>query len=274
MKFHPQHITCDVGGYSSDIITEDIPTNNLTLIHPSDSEPLRVRARIKCPACSVATCPHPGHFDIEFEQVCTQGPEVLFQAISSNTELQMWRLVVNDQAKIPSYHPGGRTGLEGDLDTQSKSIADAMFNWKGPGVAINDLIRVLSQVEDYTKSKSWDAFTKHHFIVATSAIDKPGIHSSILSGFNGIYANVPFKNTKLQGTFVSRLGDKEGMQSNVFCNNHIGQCAEVHSANRSLNADARANLSDLKFSIAYHCRTNRPRSYCLNCITLFDLNNA
>ena len=274
MKFQPQHITCDVGGYSSDIITEDIPTNKLTLIHPSGSKPLRVRARIKCPTCTVAACPHPGHFDIEFEQIRTQGPEVLFQAISSNTGLQMWRLVVNNQAKIPSYYPGGRTGLEGNLDTQSKSIADAMFKWKGSGVANNDLITVLSQVEDYTKSKSWNAFTKQHFIVATSAIDKPGIQPNNHPGFNGIYANVPNKNAKLQGAFVSQLGDKEGAQSNVFCNNPIGQCAEVHSANGSLNVDAGANLSDLKFSIAYHCRTSRPRSYCLNCITLFDLNNA
>lgn len=274
MKFHPQSITCDVGGYSGEIITEDIPKGDITLITPIGTNPLRVRVHIKCPTCNVVGCPHPGRFDIEFKQIGTQGSEVLFQSISSNPRLQMWRLVRNSDVLVPSYHPGIRNGLERKLDIQSEDIADAIYKWKGAGQAGDDLIQLLSYAEDYTQSESWKKFTERHFIVAVSIVDKPGILAKEHPGYNGIYSTVPNKNAQLSSAFLSRLGNKEEEFPKLLCHNRIGHCAEAHSANRSLNAEPSAGLTDLKFSIAYHCRTKLARSYCLNCITLFNLNNA
>lgn len=274
MKFHPQSITCNCGGYSSEIITEDIPTKKIEVLQPTGARPLRLRAHIECPACSVTTCPHPGHFDIEFEPILRQGPETLFQSISSNPRLEMWRLVENGRALPPSYHPGIRSGLERKLDIQSEEIADAVFKWKGAGQAGDDLIQLLRYAEDYTQSESWKKFIERHFIVAVSIVDKPGVLAKEHPGYNGIYSTVPNKNAQLSSAFLSRLGNIEEEFPKLFCHNRIGHCAEVHSANKSLNAEPSAGLSDLKFSIAYNCRTKRPRSYCLNCITLFNLNNA
>ena len=124
----------------------------------------------------------------------------------------------------------------------------------------------LGEFDDYTKQIKWKQFKKRQLIVAYCA------HDGVLNfykGYNGVFNTVKVKNKVLNGEFVTKLGGTEENLPKHYCNNKIGHCAEMHAANFCLNAEPKQDTIDLRFSIAYHCRTAEPRSYCLNCITLF-----
>lgn len=72
----------------------------------------------------------------------------------------------------------------------------------------------------------------------------------------------------------TKLGGAPEENSKLFCNNPIGHCAEVHAANSFLFYEPKTALKSFRFSIAYLIRFGEPRSYCMNCIELFDLTNA
>ena len=228
---------------------------------------LKVFAQVKCPSC-------PNTLLLEFEKVGCAGDDVLFECKTQpNAGLQMWRWMVQEKPRIPNYKPhyAGRSVFEQKLDHQCMEMANGIVKWKNdiaPGSSLSD---ILSQVEDYTEGVSWRNFKKNHAVVAVCG---NGNTSESKHGFNGSFAPVKYKDTLLTNTMTAVLGPVLDEKSSQFCENKVGRCAEVHAANSFLYRGAVENLSLLQFSIAYQIRDALPRSYCMNCITLFQLNNA
>lgn len=97
---------------------------------------------------------------------------------------------------------------------------------------------------------------------------------TITRGFSGEFYSVNYKNADLMEAMDTKLGGAPEENSKLFCNNPIGHCAEVHAANSFLFYEPKTALKSFRFSIAYLIRFGEPRSYCMNCIELFDLTNA
>ena len=265
MKYVPQQIVCPNGDHGN-IITEDIPRKDLTL-QPNQDGGIDIHAQIKCPICQA-------QFQVLFVHRRQVGNESLFECeIEPNRGLQMWRLIIDGEPKPPVYQPieGNRSPYEQTIDSWCKTIADLIYLWNNQPQLGQDLVNILGEVVDYTKMDSWKTFKKRHYMV--NVCGREG--SSFYAGFSGKFDVVKKKNQQLSNAFVKKLGSDAEKKSNQFCNNLIGHCAEMHAANLCLNQDSLASLPNLRFSIAYTCRfgSSRPHSYCLNCITLFDLKN-
>lgn len=145
------------------------------------------------------------------------------------------------------------------------------MEWHGVGAPGQSLEQILSRVEDYTKGSSWKNFRKKHLVVAVCG---NGMNGNTHHGFSGKFAPVHNKNTDLMNAMRHRLGGAPEGRSNQFCNNLVGHCAEVHATNSYLYYEQQVPLNQLEYSIAYLVRNAMPRSYCMNCITLFNLRNA
>ncbi len=170
---------------------------------------------------------------------------------------------------IPVYNPSSfaRTAFERSLDQKALDMAQKIYPWQNQPIRAKNLADYLGEVEDYTKQISWKKFRKAQLIVAYCAHDGG---NSFYRGFNGLFNTVKVKNNVLCKEFNSKLGGSEEEFPKHYCNNRIGHCAEMHAANSCLNYEPADNTDDLRFSIAYQCRTATPRSYCLNCVTLFQ----
>lgn len=266
MMFQPQRIVCPRCLWSGLIITEDIRDDNrATWIWMTGAA--SPKARIKCPHCR-------NTFDLSFEACKSRGDEVLFKCIENpNTGLYMWKNMGSGNPKIPVYRPHARkrTLFERNLDARCALIAAHTVRWKQGAAVGRSLTDILSRLEDYTKCKTWTQFKKHHLVVDVCSTAGS---TEMCEGFSGSFETVNNKHQDLKVALKDRLGRDAGMESNQFCQNKIGRCAEVHAANRCLNNVANSNINHLKFSIAYICRTGQPRSYCMNCITLFRLRNG
>ena len=269
MKYVPQAITCPNCNcnHSGMIITEDIPKTNLVpQINPDGRTD--ILAQIRCPECN-------GIIQIAFVFQRQVGDEILYECETQpNKGLQMWLRLVDGNLKSPVFRPvtGNRSPFEQTLDSRCQTIADLLHKWKSPLQPGQDLEEILGEVEDYTKKVSWKEFKARHYVVNICAEDES---NNSYVGFSGRFDVVKNKNPQLIDAFLNELIGVAGDKSNQFCENPIGQCAEMHAANRCLNYENAANLPTLRFSIAYTCRhgSSWPKSYCMNCITLFALSN-
>lgn len=266
MKFVPQIITCPLCKYQGPIITEDIHTKDIDVSLDEMTGCVRmIEAHINCPHCHQT-------FDVEFDIMANQGAETLFECNrQQNLGLQIWRRIENGNAKQPVFLPriNGCSYSEAELDGICRRIVCDYLRWKNQPQPNDDLAAILSQVEDYTQTVTWKKFHKRHYMVAVCAMP----HTSkkfYFAGFNGDFRRVNNKNASLVHGLLRQLGGSAGSASNQFCNNPIGRCAEVHAANKCLNAFPGVKNNGLLFSIAHECRTGVPRSYCQNCITLFS----
>ena len=266
MKFIPQLITCTHCNHQGQIITEDIPLKDLVLQLNQEGK-AEIIAFVECPKCHVIS-------QIIFVHRRDAGNETLFECIiPPNNGLQMWRWIVNGVPKMPVFQPeeGGRSQCESILDSHCRDVVDHLLEWKNQPQPGQELADLLGEVQDYTKTTSWRAFSKRHFIVNICA--KNDSHSFYL-GFSGIFSVVKRKNSQLMSAFQHKLGGCAEDKSKQFCKNLIGHCAEMHAANKCMNYESPISLSDLRFSIAYVYRTGMPRSYCMNCITVFSVRNG
>lgn len=265
--FQPQSITCTHCQYQNLIITEDIHVGNLVMASSIITRRPVIIAKVVCPNCYKS-------IELEFKWKQTVKDEMLFECVNQhNTVLQMWRWMVNDKPLTPQYRPGynKRTALEQSLDKDCKRIADDIVEWHDKGTQSNSLETILSQVQDYTKGNSWKNFNKKHKVVAVCCNSST---STTKQGYSGNFAPVHHKNPDLMAAIRGVLQAEPEEKSVLFCNNKVGHCAEVHASNTLLFYEPQYSLHDLKFSIAYLIRNALPRSYCMNCITLFQLNNA
>lgn len=261
--FQPQILTCPKCGKRGQIITEDIPSRDICICGSPINHFLRLCAHFECPNCH-------HRFKLCFNEKSKGNNETLFESIGSlNAGLQMWKRIEGGSINTPSYQPnaGNRTAFEQMLDDKALAMANKIYPWQYPINHAKTLADYLGEVDDYTKQIKWKQFKKKQLIVAYCAHDG---NSNYYKGYNGIFNTVKLKNTVLINEFVTKLGGNEEALPNHYCNNKIGHCAEVHAANFCLNAAPKLNTIDLRFSIAYQCRTAMPRSYCLNCITLFQ----
>ncbi len=263
MKFVPQIFKSSTCGYPGQIITEDIPSKNITVQHDHSGK-IRLIVSIECPLCrSICT--------LEFEEIQWNGEETLFKCTTPpNVGLEMWRLIKNGIAMQPVFQPNriNRSALEEILDYKCCQIADHLVKWKNNSQPGRQLVDILKEVDDYTQQESWKNFTNRHYMVAMCATNTQ--NPEFYRGFSGRFDTVNNKNANLRNEFICLLGGIEETESELYCKNKIGHCAEVHAANSCMNNDNSVMTYHLQFSIAYQCRTARPRSYCLNCITLFD----
>lgn len=266
MMFQPQRLICPHCWRPGLIITEDIRDDNRAYrIWMTGLTSLITR--IVCPRCS-------NTFEMTFEPCKSRRDEVLFKCINNpNTGLYMWKNMGSGNPKLPVYRPHARrrTLFERNLDVRCALIAAHTVRWKQGAAVGRSLTEILSSLEDYTKCKTWTQFKRHHLVVDVCSMAGS---TEMYEGFSGNFQNVNNKHQDLVRAYRRRLGSDAEMESNQFCQNKIGRCAEVHAANRCLNKVANSDINHLKFSIAYVCRTGQPRSYCMNCITLFGLRNG
>lgn len=264
--FQPQRIVCPHCQQPGYIITEDIRDDNReTRIWKTWQSSLITR--IVCSHCS-------NTFEMTFVPCKKCRDEVLYKCIDNpNAGLYMWKKIVSGNPTLPVYRPHARkrTLFERNLDARCALIAAHTVRWKQGAAVGRSLTEILSRLEDYTKCKTWAQFKRHHLVV--DVCSNAG-SNEMYEGFSGDFQTVNNKHQDLVRVYRHRLGGEADMDSNQFCQNKIGRCAEVHAANRCLNNDANSNINHLKFSIAYICRTGQPRSYCMNCITLFKLRNG
>lgn len=268
MKYVPQTITCPNCNRQGRIITEDVPIVDLVL-QKNDNGSHTVLAHVECPICNE-------RIDLSFISQGNVGNEVLFECnMPLNGGLQMWRMIVNQKPNPPEFHPnvGNRSKVEQVLDSHCKEIANLFHKWKVQPQQEQQLSRILEEVEDYTKKDSWRKFNYRHYVVNVCG---EGGSRAFFRGFSGIFGVVKDKNLQLMNAFGQILGGGVDDKSNQFCKNPIGHCAEMHAANLCLNKVTSLSITDLRISISYTTRlgSSRPRSYCLNCITLFNLRNA
>lgn len=261
--FQPQNVICPRCGTQHQIITEDIPSGNIYMCSIPFASGHRLCVQLECPDCH-------NRFNLCFiEKSKAANHDTLFECTEqSNVGLQMWKRIEGCSLKIPSYFPnmGNRTAFEKSLDEMALAMVDKIHPWKEQPKPAKTLADYLGEVDDYTKQITWKKFKKRQLIVAFCAHDGG---ENYYHGFNGLFNTVKVKNQVLEQDFVSKLGGHEEDLPKHYCNNKIGHCAEVHAANSCLNHEPAPNTDDLRFSIAYQCRTAHPRSYCLNCITLF-----
>lgn len=265
--FQPQRIVCPYCHHSDQIITEDIRESDINVRNRTTNQITELDAQVECPCCHQP-------FTLLFVLQNEVGGNSLYVCnCRPNIGLQMWKRIDGDHIITPKYDPNNATRVTplAELDAKNAHIADLMFSWKSTGQPCQDLDTILGQVEDYTKKKSWKKFNKKHFVVVTCA-PQCDINNQYV-GFNGAFSPVKKKNFNLMNGIQQQLGRKVEEKSNRFCYNKIGHCAEVHAANSCLN-NTQVNIHDLRFSLAYICRTGLPRSYCMNCITLFGLTNV
>lgn len=264
--FQPQRIFCPHCRQPGLIITEDIRDDNMKNRIWVVGTTILI-TRIVCPRCGKT-------FEMSFEACYSRGDEVLFRCIDNpNTGLDMWKKKGSRNPKLPVYRPHARrrTLLERKLDARCALIASHTVRWKQGAAVGRSLTEILSRLEDYTKCKTWTQFKRHHLVVNVCSTSGS---NEMYEGFSGSFETVNNKHHDLEDALKDKLGGEAGKESNQFCQNKIGHCAEVHAANRCLNNDVNSSINHLKFSIAYLCRTGQPRSYCMNCITLFKLRNG
>ena len=268
MMFQPQNVTCPKCGKQRRIITEDIPSGNICMCKSPIDHGLRLCAHLQCPDCYE-------RFKLCFCEKTKVNDETLFESAGPlNAGLQMWKKIEGHKIMTSTYHPnvGNRTTLEQMLDDKALAMANKIYPWQSQNDHAKTLADYLGEVDDYTKQIKWKQFKKRQLIVAYCAHDG---NTKCYKGFNGIFNTVGKKNNVLKKEFVTKLGGNEENFPNHYCNNKIGHCAEMHAANFCLNAEPKTDTNDMRFSIAYQCRTAEPRSYCLNCVTLFqNVNNG
>lgn len=262
--FKPQVVTCENCGYQAHIITEDIPKDNLSVYRGMSCKQTYIDAKVRCPKCKYM-------FELMFEEKYSSRGETVFECVndSKNRGLEMSRMMDNGTPLPPVFRPvaASRTAFEKQLDSEGQNIADKIYRWGKESEGCKTVEEFLGDVEDYTKGMTWKKFKKHHFVLSLCAHDGAQIH---YMGFNGKFGNVKLKNKLLIDSFMLYLGGEVEDLSRQFCCNKIGRCAEMHAANSCLNRDQALSIDDLRFSVAYICRTAMPRSYCLNCVTLFQ----
>ena len=261
MKFIPQDITCEKCGHQGKIITEDIHLKDLVIQLNSDTSQSEILAHVKCPSCHQ-------NFDVLFKYKMVSSDETLYECEGqSNKGLKMWVNLKNGEFNTLEYQPStSRSSMEQQLDQQCEDISDRLIKWKGKTLASQSLSDILGAAEDYTNSVSWKTFRLRHYLAVVCA--EAGSQNTYI-GYSGNFDTVKIKNQMLIDSFVNRLGGMAESESNQFCDNPIGHCAEMHGANRCLNNETNATLQTMMFSIARICRTGLCRSYCQNCLTLF-----
>ncbi len=268
MKFQPQIVTCPLCGMQHQIITEDIPSGSIYVCRKKGVQNLRLCVHLECPDCHCL-------FNLCFDEKTKCKNETLFECTGHmNAGLQMKKRIEGGSKKIPSYQPnaGNRTEFEQELDGKALAMVNRIYPWQNQSDHAKTLADYLGKVDDYTKQIKWRQFKYGQLIVAYCAHDG---NTKCYKGFNGLFNTVKRKNDVLLNEFVTMLGGTEENLPNHYCNNKIGHCAEMHAANFCLNAEPKTDTNDIRFSIAYQCRTAEPRSYCLNCITLFqNVNNG
>lgn len=266
--FQPQSVICPNCGRVRQIITEDIPSSDLCVCQNRFAPGLNICANLECPECHET-------FRLCFVEKSAANSLTLFECIDVlNAGLQMWKRIDGVRKKIPPYHPNlvNRSAFERILDNDALAMANKIYPWQNQTNPARTLADYLGDVEDYTQQVTWKRFKKKQLIVAFCAHDGADYH---YRGFNGLFNTVKVKNPVLENGFYTELGGGEEKFSKHYCNNKIGHCAEMHAANSCLNAEPTPDMNDLRFSIAYQCRTAEPRSYCLNCVTLFpNVNNG
>ena len=266
--FQPQNVTCPHCGRVRQIITEDIPSSRICVCRDGFAPGLNICAKMECPECGLG-------FYLCFVEKSTSNGETLFECVDEvNIGLQMWKKIDGVKAMIPSFRPNllNRSAFERILDNNALAMANKIYPWQNQANPARTLADYLGDVEDYTQQVTWKRFKKKHLIVAFCAHDGADHH---YRGFNGLFNTVKVKNQVLENGFNTELGGGEETFSKHYCNNKIGHCAEMHAANSCLNAEPTPDMNDMRFSIAYQCRTAVPRSYCLNCVTLFpNVNNG
>ena len=263
--FQPQEIICTDCLHHGLIITEDFWIESIEVLSKDANGPSVLRVDVNCPHCHNV-------FKLEMKRMRIVGNHLLFECVSPlNTGLQMWRLMLDDSLKMPNYHPNfAYRPNEQALDNKCKKIADDLIGWKQSKAPSQNLEMILGQVEDYTKGNSWNNFYGKHKVVAVCGDISTGM---MKPGFSGKFYSINYKNADLMNAILSELGEPDN-SSKLFCNNPVGHCAEVHAANSFLYYESTHSLNTLSFSIAYRVRDAQPRSYCMNCITLFKLTNA
>lgn len=256
--FTPQIITCECCGYQGHIITEDIPYKHIKY---GWNDELVIDAC--CPSCQHV-------FELYFVEEILCNKDIRYKCVSyGNTSLTMWRRKDIGKAQPPVFRPvtANRTVFEQQLDVEGQRIVDGIYKWMNKPQPRQTLEDILGLVVDYTKTQTWKKFKKNHFVMSLCAHDGKQDH---YIGFNGKFNTVNKQNHVLLDGFELYLHGKAEEYSNQFCYNKIGRCAEVHAANSCLNKEPDQSLNDLRFSVAYICRFAIPRSYCLNCVTLFQ----
>ena len=263
MKFQPQIVTCPICGRQHQIITEDIPSRNIYVCRKLVNPGLRLCVLLECPECY-------RRFELRFEEKSNFNNETMFECTGCmNAGLQMWKRIEGSSIITPSYQPnvGNRTALEQKLDGKALAKVNRIYPWQNQTDHAKTLADYLGEVDDYTKQIKWRQFKHGQLIVAYCAHDGK---TKCYKGYNSLFNTVRVKNEVLSDEFVAKLGGADEDLPNHYCNNKIGHCAEMHAANSCLNAEPELDTNNLRFSIAYQCRTAEPRSYCLNCITLFQ----
>ena len=266
--FQPQNVTCAKCGKSHQIITEDIPSRDICVGRLPFTHNMCLWVHLCCPECHCM-------FDLRFAEKSVTNNGTLFECEKGvNTGLQMCKKIERGSISIPTYHPniGARTAFEHILDNKALTEVNRIYPWQNQTDPAKTLAGYLGEIDDYTQSIKWKKFKGGQLIVAFCAYDG---HPNHFRGFNGIFRTVNKKNTVLTDDFETKLGEIEENCAKHYCYNKIGHCAEMHAANSCLNGEPTPTTDDLRFSIAYQCRTATPRSYCLNCITLFrNVNNG
>lgn len=263
MKFQPQIVTCPICGRQHQIITEDIPSRLICVCRKPVDHGLRLCTYLECPDCQCL-------FNLCFDEKPKCSNETLFECTGQmNAGLQMWKRIEGGSIKTPLYQPnvGNRTAFEQKLDGRALAKVNRIYPWQNQTGHAKTLADYLGEVDDYTKQIKWRQFKHGQLIVAYCAHDGK---TKSYKGYNSLFNTVKKKNNVLVNEFVTMLGGADEDLPNHYCNNKIGHCAEMHAANSCLNAEPELDTNDLRFSIAYQCRTAEPRSYCLNCITLFQ----
>lgn len=271
MMFKPQNVTCPRCGMQHQIITEDINSGNYGDIHVCWLHRVHDRhlcIHLKCPDCH-------DMFYLCFEEMSKVNNVTMFECTGpSNVGLQMWKTIEDGKISVPTYRPNvaNRTAFEQILDDKALAMVNRIYPWQNQPNHAKTLADYLGEVDDYTRQVKWKQFKKGQLIVVFCAHDG-GINH--YKGYNGLFNTVKVKNQVVKNEFAAKLGGDDEDMPKHYCNNKIGHCAEAHAANSCLNAEPAPDTNDLRFSIAYQCRTAEPRSYCLNCVTLFqNVNNG
>ena len=268
MMFKPQNVTCPKCGSQRLIITEDVHSRNICKCVSPINHSLRLCVYLTCPDCY-------NQFKLCFDERSKSNNGTLFESTGRmNAGLQMWKRIDGCSKKTPAYHPNvaNRTAFEQILDDKALATVNRIYPWQCQVDHAKTLADYLGEVDDYTRQVKWKQFKKGQLIVAFCAHDGG---TRYFKGFNGLFKTVKVKNLVLKNEFAAKLGGNEEDLPKHYCNNKIGHCAEAHAANSCLNSEPAPDTNDLRFSIAYQCRTAEPRSYCLNCVTLFqNVNNG
>lgn len=75
----------------------------------------------------------------------------------------------------------------------------------------------------------------------------------------------------LRRLLTQQLGTISQKSTITKCENIIGQCAEVHAANKLLKKQQTYPISDIVFSVPIRPRTGEKKQYCINCQTIFNV---